>query len=100
MKNLYNKQTGVVSWFLAIPVGLVVLPIILICWWYLGSFYCGITWSIMCWIYDVMISLGFVFPWGWIWGVTLVLVQLCSAFVLPAFTFIFAISFIFKILNR
>jgi hypothetical protein len=99
MKNLYNKQTGVVSWFLAIPVGLVVLPIILICWWYLGSFYGSIAWAVMSWGASVT-SAFFVFPAGLVYLALWIVVQLFAVIVLPAFTFIFAISFIFKILNR
>ena len=99
MKNLYNKQTGVVSWFLAIPVGLVILPILLICWWYLGSFYGSIAWAVMSWGSDVA-SMFFVFPAGLVYLALWVVVQLFAVLVLPVLTFMFIISLFLKILER
>jgi hypothetical protein len=95
---LYNKQTGEVSWFLAIPVGLVVLPIILICWWYLGSFYGSIAWAVMSWSFGVQ-SVFFVFPAGLVHLALWVVVQLFAVLVLPILTFVFVISLSLKILE-
>jgi hypothetical protein len=96
-----NKTLDIaLSWVKSIFILVPVACVLLVCWWYLGNFYWGITWSIMSWIYDAMIGLGFVFPWGWIWGIALVLVQLCSAIVLPPLTFLIVLTGIMNLVTK